>query len=336
MPGHDIIVVGASAGGVEALMTLARDLPADLPAAVMVVVHIPANGTSALPHILTRSGPLPAVHPRDGEAIVCGRIYVAPPDHHLLVERGQLRVVRGPRENGYRPAVDALFRTAARAYGRRVVGVVLTGTLDDGTAGLQAIKTRGGVAVAQDPDEAMFSGMPRSAVENVEVDHVAPLSAIGPLLIRLAHERVEGADAEPGPRAMNQESNIVELDMDAVEGKDRPGTPSSFACPECGGVLWELHDGKLLRFRCRVGHAYSTDSLLSQQSGALEAALWTALRALEERASLATRVAKHARERDHTIVARRFEEQVRESREHAETIRRLLLNGDDAPQEAEA
>jgi two-component system chemotaxis response regulator CheB len=317
-------------------MALARDLPADLPAAVMVVVHISANGTSVLPEILNRSGPLLAAHPRGGEAIECGRIYVAPPDHHLLVERGYLRLPRGPRENGHRPAVDALFRTAARAYGRRVVGVILSGTLDDGTAGLQAIKMRGGVAVVQDPAEALFSGMPRSAIENVEVDHVVPLSDIAPLLVRLAREEVEGVDAEPVPRAMDQEANIVELDMDAVEGKDRPGTPSSFACPECGGVLWELHDGKLLRFRCRVGHAFSSDSLLSKQSDELEAALWTALRALEERVSLATRVAKHARERNQTAVARRFEERMQESRQHAEAIRRLLLNGDETPRQADA
>lgn len=335
MPGHDIIAVGASAGGVEALMRLARDLPSDLPAAVFVVLHIPANGASALPTILSRAGPLPAVHPRDGEAIEPGRIYVAPPDHHLLVERGRVRLPRGPRENGHRPAVDALFRTAARAYGRRVVGAVLSGTLDDGTAGLLAIKARGGVAVAQDPTDALFSGMPASAIENVAVDHVVPLSEIAPLLVQLAHLRVkeEEMDQPARDREMDQESNIAALDMDAVEGKDRPGKPSGFSCPECHGVLWEQPDDALLRFRCRVGHAYSADTLLAEQSGGLETALWMALRALEEKAALAHRIATHAQQRNHAALAGRFEEQQRDSEQHAEIIRRLLLNGKSYPDE---
>src|SRR5207244_2427388 len=167
MPGRDIIVVGASAGGVEALATLVRGLPADLPAAVFVVLHVPPHGTSVLPQILTRAGRLPAKHAVDGEAIQAGRIYVAPPDHHLLVKPGYVRVAHGPRENGHRPAVDALFRTAARTYGHRVAGVVLTGVLDDGTAGLIAVKLRGGAALVQHPDDALYDGMPRSALDNV-------------------------------------------------------------------------------------------------------------------------------------------------------------------------
>src|SRR5690349_180578 len=188
MPGHDIIVTRASAGGVEALRAVVAVLPADLPAAVFVVLHIPAQSPSMMPSILSRAGPLPAAHPTDGEPIRPGHIYVAPPDCHLLIDHERVRGVRGPRENRTRPAVDPLFRTAARAYGPRVVAVVLTGTLDDGTAGLQAVKQRGGLAVVQDPRDAMYAGMPRSALQHTPVDYVVPLSEIGPLISRLVRE----------------------------------------------------------------------------------------------------------------------------------------------------
>jgi two-component system chemotaxis response regulator CheB len=281
MPGHDIVVVGASAGGVEALSQLARGLPPQIPAAIFVVLHTPPFGNSVLPLILKRAGRLPVAHARDGEPIQTGRIYVAPPDHHLLVGRGFVRLVRGPRENRNRPAVDPLFRTAARAYGRRVVGVVLSGTLDDGTAGLMAIKRLGGVAIVQDPDDALFAGMPQSAIENVEVDHVVPLDFVADLLDKLAREPVEETEEESVPEDLDKEAAIEALDLAAIENGERPGTPSTFACPECGGTLWELQEGELTRFRCRVGHAFSPDSLLAEQSEALETALWSAFRALE-------------------------------------------------------
>jgi len=178
MPGHDIIVIGASAGGVEALKQLVRELPEALPAALFVVLHVPGNGTSVLPKILSKSSPFAATHPQDNEEIKHGRIYIAPPDSHLLIKRGHVRLTRGPKENGFRPAIDPLFRTAARYYSRRVVGVILSGTLDDGTAGLTAIKKRGGIAIAQDPGEALYSGMPLSAIEQANVDHVATVSEI--------------------------------------------------------------------------------------------------------------------------------------------------------------
>jgi two-component system chemotaxis response regulator CheB len=188
MPGHDIIVMGASAGGVEALREIVRGLPADLSAAIFVVLHLPSDATSVLPDILKRAGRLPAFHPKDLDAIEPGRIYVAQPDCHLLIKRGQVRLVRGPKENSARPAIDPLFRTAARYYARRVIGVVLSGTLDDGTAGLLDIKLRGGIAVVQEPADAIYSGMPRSALENVEVDHCVPASEIASLLTRLVNE----------------------------------------------------------------------------------------------------------------------------------------------------
>jgi two-component system chemotaxis response regulator CheB len=191
MAGHDIIVVGASAGGVHALVTLVGSFPQKLPAAIFVVLHIPAESPSLLPDILSRAGPLEAVEAVDCMDIEHRCIYVVPPDHHLLIERGHVRVVRGPKENRHRPAVDPLFRSAAQVYGPRVVGVILTGALDDGTAGLLAVKRRGGIAVVQDPDEALYSSMPLSALTNVEVDYRLPLSSIGPLLVHLANEQVE-------------------------------------------------------------------------------------------------------------------------------------------------
>lgn len=190
MPGHDIVVVGASAGGVETLVKLVEKLPADLPASVFVVLHIPAQNPSLMPEILSRSGRLKAVHPRDGEAIQQGCIYIAPPDLHLLVEQGHVHLLRGPKENRHRPAIDPLFRSAAAAYGPRVVGVVLTGSLDDGTAGLLAIKRLGGIAIVQDPADALYPSMPLNALEHVNVDYKLPVSEIGPLIAHLAYEPV--------------------------------------------------------------------------------------------------------------------------------------------------
>jgi len=211
--GHDIIVIGASAGGVEALVTLVGGLPADLPASIFVVLHIPPEGPSMLPTILGRSGPLVATHPVDGTAIEQRHIYVAPPDHHMLLEQGRIRVIRGPRENRHRPAIDPLFRSAGVAYGPRVVGVILTGSLDDGTAGLEAIKQRGGVAVVQNYTEALFSSMPHSAVEHVKVDYVLSLSAIAEKLRELAHEVVKESEESPVSRNMETEVSMAKMQI---------------------------------------------------------------------------------------------------------------------------
>jgi two-component system, chemotaxis family, protein-glutamate methylesterase/glutaminase len=326
MPDRDVVVVGASAGGVEALVRLAASLPAQLPAAVFVVLHVPPTGTSALPDILGRSGPLPASHVKDGEPIEHGRIYVAPPDHHLLLRPGHVHLARGPRENGHRPAVDPLFRSAAREYATRVVGVVLSGALDDGSAGLAAVKSRGGLAVVQDPADALYSGMPLNAMQHVAVDHVVPAAAMGALLARLAAEPAT-EPAGPAPAAMEMEVEMEQFSMQAVE-RGQPGDPSGFSCPDCNGVLWAIQDGDLERFRCRVGHAWSPESLLTRQSESLESALWIALRSLEERAALARRLAAPARQRGHRITATRFEEQATEAQQAARMVRNLLLDRD--------
>jgi len=324
MPGHDLIVIGASAGGVEALRTLVAGLPADLEAAVCVVLHVSPSAPSLLPAILARSGPLPAKHAEDSEALGVGQIYVAPPDHHLLVEHGYLRVVRGPRENRSRPSVDPLFRSAAWRYGPRVIGVVLTGALDDGTAGLYAVKERGGLAVVQEPAEALYAGMPRSALAHVTVDYRLPVADLGPLLGRLAQEPAAPESAFPVPQALEIEARIAEREMGTMEANNMLGTPSAFACPECHGTLWEVHDGELVRYRCRVGHGYSSESMLAEHNESVEDALWAALRALEESAGLIRQLEAQTRNQHHYRVADRYAGRAREREGHAAVLRELL------------
>jgi two-component system chemotaxis response regulator CheB len=244
----------------------------------------------------------------------------------LLIKDGHVRLARGPRENGHRPAIDALFRTAARTGGPRVIGVVLSGALDDGTAGLAAIKRCGGIAVAQEPAEALHPGMPASAVRNVAVDYCLPVAEIAPLLLRLSQEPVADAEGRPPVGSdMEQEADMAELDVAAMQNPHRPGTPSAFGCPDCGGVLFELHDGQMVHFRCRVGHAWSPDSLLSEQAHSLEDALWTALRALEENAALSRRLAERSAHRGLERSAAHFHEQADQAAQHALTIRQVLL-----------
>jgi two-component system chemotaxis response regulator CheB len=325
MAKHDVIVIGASAGGVEAISRVVADLPRDLQASVMVVLHI-SRGKSYLPEILTRAGRLRAEHPEDGRPIEYGRIYVAPPDQHLLVESGRLRVAHSASENGVRPAVDPLFRSAARVYGGRVIGVILTGTLDDGTAGIAAVREAGGITIVQDPDEAFAPGMPRSAIGSGHVDHVLPLRDIGLLLGALVQEdapaRLPSAD-HPHLRPMEPDLGVMPL---ALRGTDRPGEPSVFSCPECHGTLWEADEQGLLRYRCRVGHVYSPESMIAAQTDEVDRALWTALRTLEERAALSYRLAERGRQRNQRWVDQAFTARGRETELEAHRIRDLLLS----------
>jgi two-component system, chemotaxis family, protein-glutamate methylesterase/glutaminase len=337
VPGHDIIVIGASAGGVEALREVARELPAGIPAALFVVLHVPAQSPSILPQILDREGPLSVGHAVDGEPINYGRVYVAPPDNHLMVERDRVRVIHGPRENRYRPAVDPLFRSAAVAYGPRVVGVVLTGALDDGTVGMIAVKRCGGVAVVQDPHEALYPGMPSSVMRNVKVDYCVPLAEVAPLLVRLSREPAEGVYAVD--EDLKTENSIAEQETEPdelIKAVEKLGRLSTFTCPECGGTLWELHDDDLLRFRCHVGHAFSADSLVAEQTDGLETALWSAVRALEEKMALAERMAEHSRQRHFERAARGFEEKAQEAQRQADALRKLLLSARDEPKPEES
>jgi two-component system chemotaxis response regulator CheB len=294
MPGHNIIAVGGSAGALDALRDVVAALPADLPAALFVTTHLTPYAPSYLPEILSRAGPLPVRHPEDREPFRAGTIYLAPPDHHLLVGPDAVRVIRGPRENNARPAIDPMLRTAAVSHGPRVIGVVLTGLLDDGTVGLAAVKARGGVTVVQDPKDAAYPDMPASAMEHVAVDHCLPLAAIGPTLNRLARQPAAEPDGGTVPNALQWEAAVAEWDLERLQSPDRPGRPSAFTCPDCKGDLWEIDEGGPIRFRCRTGHAWSPLNLTAGQADAVDAALNEAFRALLEQQHLEGRLSERA------------------------------------------
>lgn len=329
MPGHDIIVIGTSAGGVEALVALARSLPRKLAAAVFIVLHIPAHSPSMLPDILNRAGLLKTESATDNANIENGHIYIAPPNFHLLVERGHMRVVHGPKENRHRPAIDPLFHSAAQAYGPRVIGVILTGALDDGTAGLQTIKQCGGLAIVQDPQDALFPGMPTSALVHVKVDYTLPLNEIGPLLGRLSRVPSSGERAIAVSEGLNKELRVEQMDPAMMYTSERAGKPSVFSCPDCGGVLWEVEEENILRFRCRVGHAFSIESMLSGQSESVETALWMALKTLQENADLTRRMAGHARSHGRLSLVQHYEGRLRKINKRIEIIASVLKNSDE-------
>jgi two-component system, chemotaxis family, protein-glutamate methylesterase/glutaminase len=324
---RDIVVIGASAGGLEALKHLLSAMPGDLDAAILIVLHTASHSGSLLPSILTRAGNLPVTHPQDGEPIQPGKVYIAPPGFHMIVEEGFLRVVGGPRENLQRPAIDPLFRSAAGAYGRRVIGVILTGMLDDGTAGLMVVTASGGEAIVEDPESAMFPSMPRSAVDHVPNAHVAPLAELPATLLHLIRQELgpESNSLKKASIASGKETRIAELDMSEISNEARLGKPSPFACPDCGGVLWEIEEHGLLRFRCRVGHALTAKYLGVEQRYAVETALWEALRALEENASLYRRMAGRASNSRHEAPARLYEQRAANTESNARVLRNFLL-----------
>ena len=329
MATRDIIVIGASAGGVQALSKLVAALPGDLAAAVFIVLHIPAELPSFLPGILSRGSLLPVAHALNGEKIERGRVYVAPPDQHLLLEDGHVKLVRGPKENLHRPSIDALFRSAARAASSRVIGVVLTGARDDGTVGMHAIKQRGGITIVQDPGEAPFPSMPLSVMQEIKVDYSLPLREIAALLDELSRQTAEEEGRYPVPDEIEIESRIAEQEMDGDEllaSVERIGRISKITCPDCHGALWEIADEHILRYRCHVGHAFSAESLSDGQSQMLEFALWSAVRALEEQIVLARRIIERARRANRHRAAKAFEKRVRDAEAHSSVIRQVLLS----------
>ena len=317
-----LIVIGASAGGVGALRELVPDLPSDLAAPVAIVLHVGAQ--SILPDLLQAAGPLPARHPEVGERLQDGTIYVAPPGKHMLVHDGHLLLRRGPRENMARPAIDPLFRSAACSFGGGTIGVVLTGALNDGTAGLVAIKRCGGTAIVQEPGEADFPEMPLSALHRVDVDACLPLAGIAAELARRAQEA-------PGPTPsipidIRLEAAIAAQEYATMSTEEKLGTPSPFTCPECQGPLWEIDDSSVLRYRCHVGHAYTADTMFDAQAEEAEAILWKLLRGRQQRAELARRMAERESE-ERPALAARFRERAEEYDEDAKLVRRMLGGG---------
>ena len=284
MPRKDIVVIGASAGGIEVVKAVLAGLPAGFPAAVFVVIHTSPESPGVLPAIFGGAGPLTANDTVHGERIRPGRVYVAPPDHHLIITPGRVELSRGPRENRFRPAVDPLFRSAAQTYGPRVIGVILTGGLDDGTNGLWTVKQLGGTAIVQEPETAVAPSMPLSALRHVQVDHTVPVGELAPLLVRLTSAEAESEAAVP--EALRIEVSIASETNAKEAGVFKLGEPSRYACPECHGVLLQMREGNPVRFRCHTGHAYTLESLLSEMDEVIEDSLWNAIRALEERAML--------------------------------------------------
>jgi two-component system, chemotaxis family, protein-glutamate methylesterase/glutaminase len=315
-----IIVIGASAGGVEALKRLATDLPPDLAAAVFVVLHV--GQTSYLPEILDRAGHLKAVKPAGGEEFVLGRIYVAPPGFHLLLHDDHILLRRGPRENLARPAIDPLFRSAACSYGARVIGVLLSGSLSDGTAGLRAIKAVGGVTVIQDPQDAAVPDMVRNAQRHVGIDYCVPVAKMGNLLAELAAE--PAGETLPIPPGVRLEAAVAAQEHSTVKNEDRLGQPSVFVCPECHGPLWEIEDGDMLRYRCHTGHAFTSDAMLEAQSTEADQILWSLLRAHQQRAEFARRMADRETDSDRLGLATKLRERSKEYEADAEVIERIL------------
>lgn len=320
---RDIVVIGASAGGLDAIRTLLGALPPDLPASIFVVIHRGTREPNLLPDILGAASRLPVVSAVDGQTHQRGNVLLAPTDRHLLVGRDHVHVRRGPRENRARPAIDPLFRSAAVHCSTRVIAVVLSGMLDDGTAGLLAVKNCGGLAIVQEPSDALYPEMPLNAIQHVTVDHVLPVGRMAGLLVELA--------ATPRPPAVEPPEDVrLEAMIPALEIGDtagRFGVPSPLTCPDCHGTIYEIQDGGLLRYRCHTGHAFTLESMRASQTEAWERALYGGLRAQEEQAFLARRVAADLRQRGDVRGAGALEQRAQSYEEGADTLRRLLAVG---------
>ena len=320
---HHVITIGTSAGGIQALKVLLSQLPQDFPGSIYIVQHLSSDAPSYLASFLAAVSKLPVAFARDRESIKPGQVYLAPPDLHLTLEVGYMRVMRGPRENRMRPAIDPLFRSAAVAYKSYATGVILTGMLDDGTAGLRAIKACGGFAIAQKPEDAVYSSMPQSAIANVAVDRVVPLQEIASILIERVHQTPPLVKEVPPDLLLE-----VPIALDAItEPKTMAqiGNPVAHSCPSCGGPLWQINkNSPILRYRCHVGHAFTGSTLVEEQNEATEKALWIALRTLEERSRLLTSMSDRYEQNGATSLAKTHRERAKEALEHAILIRNLI------------
>jgi two-component system chemotaxis response regulator CheB len=319
---HDIIVMGASMGGIEAISTVLAGLPAELEGSIFVVQHVGDYGTGLLDKILQRVTNLRVSFAVDREPFQKGHVYIARPGMHLLIEESTMRITRGPRENRTRPAIDPLFRSAAVIHGPHAVGVVLTGMLNDGTAGLRAIERCGGKTVVQDPLHAQFPEMPSNAVRYVAVNYCVSLPEIPRVLVELT--KTDAGPPVPIPAELVLENQIAEAEMGEIGEPERIGQPVPLSCPECGGTLVVMKDGELSRFRCHTGHAFTGEVLMADQTESIERSLWAALRALHERAALASGLAEEARAAGAEAVAANYDSKAAEANFHAERIHDIL------------
>ena len=317
-----VIVLGGSAGGLDAVAEIVSRLEPGLPAAVFVVLHLGAGPTPTIASKLTDAGPLEATFATAGASVEPGRIYVAPSDYHTLVQGNRIHLSHGPRVNNARPAIDLTFRSAAVAYGAQSIGVVLSGMLDDGTVGLHAVGRCSGITIVQDPAEAPYSEMPESALAAGEVDFTLPASSIGEVLNQLAQTPVLSKTAIPADVRIENEFDMNGIDD--LSQMDQLGNQVPVSCPDCGGPLWEIKHGGPSRYRCHVGHSLSTRTLLSRQNEEVEQALWVALRTLEEKARMQGRLAQQGQHSGRGAVANTFHGRAEETRAHAERLRRLL------------
>ncbi|HEY9832808.1 MAG TPA: chemotaxis protein CheB [Stenomitos sp.] len=324
----DIIVIGASAGGLKAFETLVAQLPSNFPAAVFIVWHISPDYPSLLPEILAKCTSLRVKHATGKEPIRPGYIYVAPPDRHLLVEWGYVRLSRGPKENRFRPAIDVLFRSAARSYAERVIGVVLSGSLDDGAAGLYAIKERGGIALVQDPSDALHSSMPKAALQAVDVDYCVPIIEMGALLAHLVNKAIPVQEVNPVSKKMDIEVGIARQDNGLEMGIMKLGEFSPYTCPECHGVLLQLKEGSLIRFRCHTGHAYSLNTLLAEVTQSIEESLWDGIRTIEASEMLMIHTAKHLHEMNEHEAADLLLQKAEDAKRRANLVRQAVMSNE--------
>lgn len=321
------MVIGASAGGVETLLLLVKTLPSDFPGSIFIVQHLAPYYSSQLAFILNNATSLKVVFAKDQEPVQKGRVYIAPPDHHLLLEKEHVVVAKGPKENRFRPSIDALFRSAAYTYCERVIGIVLTGALDDGTSGLWSVKRLGGITVVQDPADSLCDSMPTSVLSQVEVDHVVPVGEMGALLQRLVKEPVQtaAAPADSELARMQREVNIAAQKNAFETGIMDQGEYSPFTCPECHGALVTLQEGSIKRFRCHTGHAFSSTALLKEVTRKVEDDLWNVVRGLEETVMLLEQSGRQHEEQGHSVEAERFYEKALEVRERSTRIRELIF-----------
>ncbi|WP_432922846.1 chemotaxis protein CheB [Microbispora sp. CA-135349] len=325
---RDVVVVAASAGGIEALRTLLGNLPADLRASVFVVLHISPRAGSALPGILDRAGPLKSAAAQDGEPLRHGRVYVAPPDLHLLLDGESVRLSGGPRHNGHRPAADPLFLSAAAFAGPRVLAVILSGTLDDGARGCAEVERRGGLVAVQDPEESPFDGMPRAAIAATTRPMVSSVPLIAEWIVREC-TGTRAAEEIAVDRKLQHELSAF---FSAGPPVPPPGRLSALTCPDCNGPLYEVVSSPDGHYQCMVGHAWSMESMIDGQAEAVERAFWVAILRIEERLRLLTRMLGHAEERGQALVVRRLRQQTDRDREALETLRHLQSRiGREAP-----